>query len=451
MDDMYQYAASAVNENKEVASKNVPEEEDVILKAFTNFGWGQRFNSLVDTVKKQSEALVEVTKKDLQEFAQVLREDLVDDASDDERDQKNKDEEEESDDQSNLNESSSTIQPSESKGKQRAISSTTTTDNTTIEPNTVDTTATETTTTYAPLQSLRDNLSKINTVNLESLKDGLTNYIHTLPAQLPPIKLPDNIDLTTLREEASQGTRFAEQYIQKFGAEVIQILGKAVTVIEPTEREIKDQDSARMEESEQKSPEGARVWATRKEALLAALRTDPDNFLKDPAEKLETETERENEKRVVDTFNAGFNATEYTDEISRLLEEHSDLRDMMDKLVPVQVSYALFWQRYFYHAWKIDQDEQKRQWIVKEASVQDNQDTEFKWDYSDDEDNEKSSVDPKKDKGSDTDYSTISAPHSTEPSLMSPPLKANSATDAEEWVKPDNQKKEESDSDSDWE
>ncbi|KAI9013885.1 hypothetical protein CLU79DRAFT_768367 [Phycomyces nitens] len=418
MDDMYQYAASAVNENKQVAPKSVPEEEDVILKAFTNFGWGQRFTSIVDTVKKQSEALVEVTKKDLQEFAQVLREDLVDDASEDE---------EVSDDQSNLDKSSSTIQPTE-KGKQRAVA----------EPDT---------TTYAPLQSIRDNLNKINTVNLESLKDGLTNYIQTLPAHLPPIKLPDNIDLTTLKEEASQGTRFAEQYIQKFGTEVIQILGKAITVVEPSAEE----QVSRPEEAEQKGSEGARVWATRKEGLLAALRTDPDNFLKDPAERLETETERENEKKVMETFKAGFNATEYTDEIARLLEEHSDLREMMDKLVPVQVSYALFWQRYFYYAWKIDQDEQKRQWVVKEASVQDNQDTEFKWDYSDDEDNEKTSVDHKKDKGSDTDYSTISAPHSTEPSLLSPPLKANSSTDAEEWVKPDTQKKEESDSDSDWE
>jgi hypothetical protein len=54
MDDMYQYAASAVNSNKEQSSSNqVQEEDDVILKAFNNMGWGRKWSSLVDTVKKQ--------------------------------------------------------------------------------------------------------------------------------------------------------------------------------------------------------------------------------------------------------------------------------------------------------------------------------------------------------------------------------------------------------------
>jgi phage-related baseplate assembly protein len=54
MDDMYQYAASAVNSNnKDQQSTSVPEEEDVIIKAFNNMGWGKKWSSLVDTVKKQ--------------------------------------------------------------------------------------------------------------------------------------------------------------------------------------------------------------------------------------------------------------------------------------------------------------------------------------------------------------------------------------------------------------
>lgn len=53
MDDMYQYAASAVDSNNKKSTNNVPEEEDVILKAFNNMGWGKKWSSLVDTVKKQ--------------------------------------------------------------------------------------------------------------------------------------------------------------------------------------------------------------------------------------------------------------------------------------------------------------------------------------------------------------------------------------------------------------
>jgi hypothetical protein len=52
MDDMYQYAASAVDSNNK-STNTVPEEDDVIIKAFTNMGWGKKWSSLVDTVKKQ--------------------------------------------------------------------------------------------------------------------------------------------------------------------------------------------------------------------------------------------------------------------------------------------------------------------------------------------------------------------------------------------------------------
>lgn len=54
MDDMYQYAASAVNNNSNTNSNQsrVEEEDDVILKAFNNMGWGKKWTTLVDTVKK---------------------------------------------------------------------------------------------------------------------------------------------------------------------------------------------------------------------------------------------------------------------------------------------------------------------------------------------------------------------------------------------------------------
>lgn len=34
-------------------------------------------------------------------------------------------------------------------------------------------------------------------------------------------------------------------------------------------------------------------------------------------------------------------------------------------IVPVQVNYVLFWKRYFYHAWKIEEEDKKRQLITK--------------------------------------------------------------------------------------
>jgi hypothetical protein len=54
MDDLYQYTASAVNSNNNnTVNSEQDAQNDPLIKAFTNFGWGQRFNSLMDTVKKQ--------------------------------------------------------------------------------------------------------------------------------------------------------------------------------------------------------------------------------------------------------------------------------------------------------------------------------------------------------------------------------------------------------------
>lgn len=57
MDDLYQLTAEAVNQNvnKEDAEQNRQrqEQEDVVLKAFNSFGFSKRWDSLLDTVKKQ--------------------------------------------------------------------------------------------------------------------------------------------------------------------------------------------------------------------------------------------------------------------------------------------------------------------------------------------------------------------------------------------------------------
>lgn len=54
-------------------------------------------------------------------------------------------------------------------------------------------------------------------------------------------------------------------------------------------------------------------------------------------------------------------------------------------LVPVQVSYTTFWQRYFYHLWKIEKDEEKRRLIVKGVQDEDDTEEDFQWDSEDEE------------------------------------------------------------------
>ena len=91
-------------------------------------------------------------------------------------------------------------------------------------------------TTTTGFAALRESLNKISTIDLNSLREGLGNTLNqSLPTQLASVRLPENIDISQLKTEMAQGTRFAEQYLQKFGTEVIDVLSKTITVMEPAD------------------------------------------------------------------------------------------------------------------------------------------------------------------------------------------------------------------------
>ncbi|CAO3615899.1 unnamed protein product [Cunninghamella blakesleeana] len=413
----------------------------------------------MDTVKKQGEAIVDVTKKDLQEIASVLRDDSSDIV-----------------DQLSLSTTSTnTITPNtntndDNDNNTREVSSSSSNNNDNDTSTIIDNNNNDNNNTSF-YSSFKENLEKINTMNFTSIRDGLTNTLNqALPTQITSIKLPDNVHLDELRQELDQGTKFAEQYIQKFGTEVIQALNRTITVLEPENDsdDDNDNDSDTLNQST-----GPKIYATRKEALIAKLQKDQDIFLKDPKDSLSGD-----DIKILETFNSGFHVQEYTDEIAILLNESSELRQTMDNLVPIQIDYTTFWQRYFYHVWKIDEEDKRRQLIVKGVDEHD-EEADFKWD-SDDEDNNTNevSIPSEKQKSkmkattannnntvvdeitthdtnkSDTDFSNISGPPSTEASLVSPPLKFQ---DGDDWVKASTSEEkkqdqnDDDDSDSDWE
>ncbi|KAI7877935.1 hypothetical protein K492DRAFT_238885 [Lichtheimia hyalospora FSU 10163] len=332
MDDVYQYTADAVTANKNNNTHNVQtdqEEEDPLVNAFNNFGFGRRWSNLVDSVKKQSEQVINVTRNDLQEFAQVLREDTTQTV-----------EKLSNTMAAGPTSPSSTKNTKDIKGKGKA-------------------------TAVSQHEQSEDN----NTTS-----GGVWNYINQISSQLPSaIHLPGNIDLGRLREEMDQGTRFAEQYMQKFGTEVMQTLNKTITVLNPDDPSTTQGKQSSEQHDSTKQPTSTRVFANRKDQLLAEMRSNEDTFLNDVNDTKDMEQ---------------FDAEKRTEEIAKLLDEYSELREMMDNLVPVKVSYVLFWKRYFYHAWKIEEDDKKRQLITKAAQEEED----FKWD-SEDEDEEQSPKD----------------------------------------------------------
>lgn len=110
----------------------------------------------------------------------------------------------------------------------------------------------------SPMEAIRENLAKINTVNFTSLRDGLTHTLNqSLPSQITSVRLPENMDLTQLKEGLANGTRSAEHYLQQFGADVISALKSTVTVLGPegeeqqqalegSSRDVKDGTSPRI-------------------------------------------------------------------------------------------------------------------------------------------------------------------------------------------------------------
>lgn len=74
-------------------------------------------------------------------------------------------------------------------------------------------------------------------MNFSSLRDGLTQTLNqSLPNQITSVRLPENMDLTQLKEGLANGTRSAEHYLQQFGTDVISALKNTVTVLEPEEQ-----------------------------------------------------------------------------------------------------------------------------------------------------------------------------------------------------------------------
>jgi hypothetical protein len=59
------------------------------------------------------------------------------------------------------------------------------------------------------------------------------------------------------------------------------------------------------------------------------MQTNENTYLIDPASLVK---EEEQERKVLDTFNASFKIEEYTEEIAQLLNDYPSLRETMDKL-----------------------------------------------------------------------------------------------------------------------
>ncbi|KAG0212097.1 BSD domain-containing protein 1 [Mortierella sp. GBA30] len=175
--------------------------------------------------------------------------------------------------------------------------------------------------------------------------------------------------LKSTTESLKSNGQLAEQYVNKFGAGMASFLNSAVVFSAPEEKEI----IARK-----------KMHFDRKAAMLEKLRMDPATYTVDPMTTIADNdvVGLERYKYFLQTFNMA----EYQQRISRLFNEYPEVKALMNKLVPVDVAdEELFWLRYYFRLFEIEEEEKRRQKLVQEAGA-DLAEEDFTWDDNDDDD-----------------------------------------------------------------
>ena len=166
--------------------------------------------------------------------------------------------------------------------------------------------------------------------------------------------------LSRLREQAARRLKeaqkledAADEALLQWGTSLGAFLKDAVSIAPPSAEDVESGKGEVLFAS--KDPESGKrvVHATRLDAQLHVIHCSMDSFLKDP-KSAEWEGWRE-----------GFDVEKRTEEVKRDLERYEQLRRAMEKLVPEQVAYGLFWARYYFLRHVVETEEARRRELLK--------------------------------------------------------------------------------------
>ncbi|KAF9933384.1 hypothetical protein FBU30_005593 [Linnemannia zychae] len=198
-----------------------------------------------------------------------------------------------------------------------------------------------------------------------------TLFKKTLPAAAEKHLGEADVFLKNTTESLKTNGLLAEQYVNKFGAGMANFINNAVVVSAP-------------EEKDNATPRSKRMVFDRKAAILEKLRNDPETYTVDPMTTIADNDIKGLERYKY--FLQTFNLAEYQQRISRLLNEYPEVKVLMNKLVPAEVEdEELFWLRYHFRLFEIEEEEKRRKKLVQEVGA-DLAEDEFSWDNEDDDD-----------------------------------------------------------------
>jgi len=165
----------------------------------------------------------------------------------------------------------------------------------------------------------------------------------------------------------------ADEYLLKFGSNIGSFLKDAVTIAPPDD----NQEGREVLFEAKGMEEGKRqIYTTRLDAQLHVLHSKPELFKNDPQSDMFAE------------WSSTFASDKKTEQIAADLERYSELRNTMEKLVPDQVQYPVFWSRYYYLRNELDLEEHRRKELLKGAAAGEE---EVGWDEDDESEDEEPS------------------------------------------------------------
>jgi hypothetical protein len=153
-------------------------------------------------------------------------------------------------------------------------------------------------------------------------------------------------------KEAQKLEDQADEALLAWGTSLGAFLKDAVTIAPPSSEDVQAGKGEVLFAS--KDAEGKRVvHATRLDAQVHVVHCSLDSFLKDPS------------SREWEAWKDTFDVEKRTDEIARDLEKYEQLRLAMEKLVPEQVEYKVFWCRYYFLRHVVETEETRRRELLK--------------------------------------------------------------------------------------
>ncbi|KAJ3339188.1 BSD domain-containing protein 1 [Entophlyctis luteolus] len=116
----------------------------------------------------------------------------------------------------------------------------------------------------------------------------------------------------------------------------------------------------------------------RKTATIISLRHSESTYLEDPANIHSSSpfAKLEQAKRYV-VFKDAFEISLYSTEIARLFDDDIEMRGILTKLVPSSLTYDEFWLRYFFQISEVEREEEARKKLMNDAEQNAE---EFDWD-----------------------------------------------------------------------